>query len=61
VQTVEYTFQKYVIENPSGLLSQIGAGVEGMVVWALIIFGIVMVFPPFRRFFFEMFGSKESS
>jgi hypothetical protein len=58
VQAIGYSFQKYVIENDKGLNSQVLMGVFDILVWGFIIFIIVMVSPPFRKFFFKMFGSN---
>lgn len=58
VQVIGYSFQKYAIESDKGLDFQVLMGVVNILVWGFIIFIIVMVSPPFRKFFFKMFGSN---
>jgi len=56
VQTIGYSFEKYVLESKNGWVSQFLAGMFGIVGWAFIIFLIVMFSPTFRRFFLKWFN-----
>lgn len=55
VQVVSYAFQKYVIEG-TDLLSQIIMAIFTIILWAIIIFVLVKISSPFRKFLLRMFG-----
>jgi uncharacterized membrane protein required for colicin V production len=56
VQTIGYSFEKYVIESDKGLVNQVLTGIFGMVMWGFVIFFIVMISRPFRNFFLKWFN-----